>query len=171
MQEIVSTQDVARRILRVRGQQVMLDSDLAVLYQVSTGQLNQQVKRNLSRFPSDFMFQVSRAEWNVLISQIVISKGGRGGRRKLPLAFTEQGIAMLSSVLHSERAAQINIAIMRAFIKLRHAVLAHQAIARRVEKLEGKVNVHETDIRLLIQDVQKLKKRPGPRGPINPSVF
>src|ERR1700749_4009543 len=92
-----------------------------------------------------------------------------GGRRYLPYAFTEEGIAMLSSVLRSERAALVNIAIMRAFVKLRHALLAHQGIARRVEKLEGKVDMHETDIRLLVQDIDKLKKR-SPEGPINPTV-
>jgi len=88
----------------------------------------------------------------------------------LPYAFTEQGIAMLSSVLRSDRAALVNIAIMRAFVKLRHAMLAHQAIARRVEGVEGKVKMHETDIRLLVQDVETLKKRSTPRGPIDPSI-
>jgi hypothetical protein len=116
------------------------------------------------------MFQLSIHEWQILKSQIVTSRWG-GIRRATPYAFTEQGIAMLSSVLRSREAIQVNVAIMRAFVKLRHAVLAHQAVARRVEKLEGKVNVHETDIRLLMQDMEKLKKRPGPSGPITPSIL
>lgn len=164
-------QNIQGRIYRFRGQQVMLDSDLASLYEVSTAQLNQQVSRNASRFPHDFMFRLSPVEWNALLSQFVISNPGRGGRRKLPLVFTEQGIAMLSSVLRGERAAQVNIAIMRAFVKLRHALLVHQGIARRVEKIEGKINMFETDIRLLVQDVDQLKRRPGPEGPINPSIL
>jgi hypothetical protein len=159
------------RIYRIRGQQIMLDADLAVLYGASTFRLNEQVKRNRRRFPTDFMFQLSDFEWKSLISQFAISKPGRGGRRHRPFAFTEQGVAMLSTVLNSERAIQVNIAIMRAFVKLRHALLAHQGIARRVEKLEGKVDMHETDIRLLVQDVDKLKKHPGPAGPINPSLL
>lgn len=162
--------DVQTRIYRIRGQQVMLSLELASLYRVQARVLIQAVKRNAERFPSDFMFQLSPGEWQILKSQIVTSSWG-GIRRASPYAFTEQGIAMLSSVLRSREAIKVNVAIMRAFVKLRHAVLAHQAIARRVESLEGKVNMHETDIRLLIQDVDKLKKRPGPSGPINPSVI
>lgn len=102
----------------------------------------------------------------------ILKTGGRGQHKKyLPYVFTEQGVAMLSGVLRSERAIDVNIAIMRAFVKLRHAVLAHQGIARRVEKLEGKVDMHDTDIRLLVQDVETLKKRPGPSGPINPTII
>jgi hypothetical protein len=147
----------------------MLDRDLAVLYQVATKNLNKAVQRNLIRFPSDFMFRLTPTEIKNLRFQIGTSSWG--GLRYLPYAFTEQGIAMLSSVLRSQKAAIVNIAIMRAFVKLRHAILAHQWIARRVEKLEGKVDMHETDIRLLVQDVEKLKKRPGPSGPINPSLL
>ncbi len=160
-------------IYRVRGQQVMLDAELAPLYGVPTFRLNEQVRRNLRRFPLDFMFRLTMNEMESLRSQIAILKtSGRGEHRKYaPYAFTEQGVAMLSGVLRSQRAIDVNIAIMRAFVKLRHAILAHQSIARKVEKLEGKVDVHETDIRLLVQDVEKLKKRPGPLGPINPTVI
>ncbi len=155
------------QIFKIRGQQVMLDADLAFLYKVPTKYLNQQVRRNLSRFPSDFLFQLTSAEVDSLRLQIATSKVGRGGRRYSPLAFTEQGVAMLSSVLGSERAIQVNIAIMRAFVKLRHALLAHQGIARRVEKLEGKVSIHDTDIRLIAQDLRDLKKdRASPDKPI-----
>lgn len=163
-------QQVESRIYRIRGQQVMLDLDLALLYGVETRVLNQAVRRNLERFPTDFMFQLSVQELENWKSQIVISKKIRMGIRKRPFAFTELGVAMLSSVLNSRSAIQVNIAIMRAFVKLRHAVLAHQGIARRVEKLEGKVDMHETDIRLLVQDIAKLKKHP-PEGPINPSLI
>jgi hypothetical protein len=157
------------RIYRVRGQQVMLDRDLAQLYGVATKALNLAVRRNAIRFPEDFMFQLTIRETINLRFQIETSSWG--GRRYLPYAFTELGIAMLSSVLRSERAALVNIAIMRAFVKLRHALWAHQGIARRVEQLEGKVDMHETDIRLLVQDVDKLKNRPSPSGPINPSLL
>jgi len=161
--------NVESRIYRIRGQQVMLDRDLAQLYGVPTKSLNLAVHRNPARFPADFMFQLSSREIVDLRFQIETSSWG--GRRYLPYAFTEEGIAMLSSVLRSERAALINVAIMRAFVKLRHAVLAHQSISRRLEKLEGKINVHETDIRFLIQDVERLKRRPGPSGPINSVVL
>ena len=145
------------RIYRIRGQQVMVSQDLADLYGVPVRRLNEAVKRNIRRFPIDFMFQLGTAEWKILKSQFAISSWG-GLRRAIPYAFTEQGIAMLSSILRSERAIQVNIAIMRAFVKLRHAVQAHQGIARRVEKLEGKVSVHDTDIRLITQDIRELKK-------------
>jgi hypothetical protein len=170
MENPAPSQDVQSRIYRIRGQQVMLSLELASLYRVQVRVLVQAVKRNSERFPRDFMFQLSFDEWNHLKSQIVTSSWG-GTRRAPPYAFTEQGIAMLSSVLRSREAIQVNIAIMRAFIKLRHAVLAHQAIARRVEKLEGKVEMHDTDIRFIAQDVERLKKRPGPSGPINPSIL
>src|SRR5215831_676191 len=110
---------IERKIYLIRGQKVMLDCDLAEMYCVPTKQLNQQVRRNMSRFPRDFMFQLTGAEDSHLRSQIVTSKKSRGGRRYAPFVFTEQGIAMLSSVLNSERAIQVNIAIMRTFVRLR----------------------------------------------------
>ena len=155
------------QIYRIRGQQVMIDEDLARLYGVATKNLNKAVQRNLIRFPIDFMFRLSSAELNYLRFQFGTSSWG--GRRYRPYAFTEQGIAMLSSVLRSTQAALVNISIMRAFVKLRHAMLAHQGIARRVDKLEGKIDIVETDIRLLVQDVDQLKKRRTP-GPIDPEV-
>jgi hypothetical protein len=169
MKEPLSQEDVQSYIYRIRGQQVMMDAELASLYGVGTKVLVQAVKRNLDRFPSDFMFRLTSQELKILRSQIVTSSWG--GRRYLPYVFTEEGVAMLSSILRGRRAALVNVAIMRAFVKLRHAVLAHQGIARRVERLEGKVDMHETDIRLLVQDVSKLTKRPGPDGPINPSIL
>jgi len=115
----VVVEQIGRSILVVRGHRVLLDEHLAVLYGVQTRVLIQAVKRNLSRFPEDFMLQLSAAEWSALRSQIVISKVERGGRRYAPYAFTEQGVAMLSSVLNSERAIAVNIEIMRAFVRVR----------------------------------------------------
>src|SRR5258708_24226461 len=113
--ELVPDEVVMSKILLIRGKKVMIDRDLAELYGVPTFRLNEQVKRNRKRFPEDFMFQLTGAEATALTSQVAMSNTGRGGRRTLPYAFTEQGVAMLSSVLNSERAIEVNIAIMRAF--------------------------------------------------------
>ncbi|HJW09314.1 MAG TPA: ORF6N domain-containing protein [Holophagaceae bacterium] len=132
---------ILRSILVLRGEKVMLDSDLAALYGVETKALLQAVKRNPDRFPSDFMFQLSEDEWALLRSQIVTSKGegdSRGGRRYAPYAFTEQGVAMLSSVLRSKRAVQVNIEIMRAFVQLKRMLATHADLARKIESLEQK---------------------------------
>src|SRR5213078_1036328 len=127
---------IERRIYLIRGQKVMLDTDLADLYQVPTFRLNEAVKRNRNRFPEDFMFQLTNHEAEVLTSQIAISKEGRGGRRTRPYVFTEQGVAMLSSVLNSDRAVQVNIAIMRAFVRLREILATHKDLARKLEEME-----------------------------------
>jgi len=129
---------IERRILLIRGQKVMLDADLAELYEVETKELNQAVRRNADRFPEDFMFRLKDDEAAALRSQIVTSNEGRGGRRYNPYAFTEQGVAMLSSVLRSPRAVQVNIAIMRAFVKLREILGSHRDLARRLEEMESK---------------------------------
>lgn len=126
------------RIVVIRGQRVMLDGDLAALYGVSTKRLNEQVRRNTDRFPADFMFRLSAAEASALRSQIATSNPGRGGRRYLPHAFTEQGVAMLSSVLHSKRAVRVNIEIMRAFVRLRAMTASYAMLARKVDALERK---------------------------------
>jgi hypothetical protein len=126
---------IGRRIYVFRAQKVMLDSDLAELYRVPTFRLNEAVKRNLKRFPEDFMFQLLKEEANSLTSQIAMSKG-RGGRRTLPYAFTEHGVTMLSSVLNSERAVQMNIPIVRAYVKLREVLATHRDLARK-ESDEG----------------------------------
>ena len=134
MSEIISTEAITGRIYSIRGLKVMLDRDLAELYGVETRVLNQAVKRNMKRFPDDFMFQLTRSELDNLMSQIVTSSWG--GVRKLPLAFTEQGVAMLSSVLGSERAIEVNIQIMRTFTQLRRMAGAHDALRRKIEELE-----------------------------------
>ncbi len=133
----VSTATIERRILLLRGQRVMLDSDLADLYGVSTKRLNEQVRRNIRRFPADFMFQLSPDEAIALRSQNATLEAGRGKYRKyLPFVFTEQGVAMLSSVLKSERAVRVNIEIMRAFVRLRELIATNRDLARRLDDLE-----------------------------------
>jgi hypothetical protein len=129
---------IEHRIVVIRGQRVMLDDDLAALYGVSTKRLNEQVRRNADRFPADFMFRLSVAEAIALRSQSATSKAGRGGRRYLPHAFTEQGVAMLSSVLHSKQAVRVNIEIMRAFVRLRAMAASYTMLARKVDALERK---------------------------------
>jgi hypothetical protein len=156
MDNSLSLETLKARIYRIRGQQVMLDADLASLYGIGAKVFNQAVKRNLDRFPPDFMLQLSPLEFENLRSQIVTSSWG--GRRYLPYAFTEQGIAMLSSVLRSRQAIQVNIAIMRVFVRLRHALVHNRDLIRRVEKVEGKIGLMETDIRFMLQDIRDIKK-------------
>jgi hypothetical protein len=148
---------IERRIYVVRGQKVMLDSDLADLYQVPTFRLNEAVKRNRDRFPEDFMFRLTKEELENWRSQIAMSKpGAKMGLRRPPYAFTELGVAMLSSVLNSDRAIKMNILIMRAFVKLREVLATHNDLARRIEKLEGGQRDHAVAIRLVAKDVQSL---------------
>lgn len=132
---------IERRILVMRDQKVMIDADLAALYGVTTSALVQAVKRNLDRFPEDFMFQLDAAEWDALRSQSVISNAGRGGRRYAPYAFTEQGVAMLSSVLGSAQAIAVNIEIMRAFVRLREVIVSNKELAQRLDELENKADL------------------------------
>jgi len=151
------SEDISQRIHIIRGHRVMLDADLAELYGVSTFRLNEAVKRNSRRFPEDFMFRLTAEEYNSLISQIAISKPGRGGRRKMPYAFTEQGVAMLSSVLNSERAIQVNIAIMRAFVRMRRMLVSHEELALKVNALEGK---YDTQFRVVFDAIRALMEPP-----------
>lgn len=132
----VLSRPIERGIHLVRGHKVMLDSDLAALYQVQTFRLNEAVKRNRARFPADFMFQLTGKETKSLISQAAISKKGRGGRRTRPYVFTEHGVAMLSSVLKSERAIQMNVVICRAFVRIRELIAANRDLAARIARLE-----------------------------------
>jgi hypothetical protein len=134
--ELIAAPAIEKRILVVRSRQVMLDEDLAGLYGVETKRLVQQVKRNLKRFPEDFMFQLTRAESAALRSQIATSNDGRGGRRYFPYVFTEQGVAMLSGVLRSDRAIAVNIEIMRAFVELRRIAGSYAALEKRLERVE-----------------------------------
>lgn len=151
----------------IRGQKVMLDSDLAKLYEVETGALNRQVKRNKTRFPDDFMFKLSKEEYENLKCQNGISSLEHGGRRSQPTVFTELGIAMLSSVLKSERAAQVNISIMRTFVKLRSYYALEERLERKVDKLEQnvtqifKVVFERLDNLENIPTIQKARKKIG----------
>ena len=128
---------IREMIYVIRGQKVMLDSDLAKLYGVETRVLNQSVKRNLKRFPEDFMFRLTSLEYETLKSQIVTSKEGRGGKQKQPLVFTENGVAMLSGILNSDRAVEVNIAIMRIFTKLRSFLMLEKELVSRMNRLEA----------------------------------
>ena len=159
--QLVPSERIQRAIHLVRGEKVMLDADLAQLYGVTTGNLNKAVNRNLQRFPNDFMFRLSEEEAEILIFQIGRSKG-RGGTRHLPYAFTEQGVAMLSSVLRSHRAVQVNIAIMRAFVQLRLVLATHTDLARKLGELEQKIEGHDTAIRSLFDAIRQLMAPPVP---------
>jgi hypothetical protein len=152
--EIVALEQLARTIFVLRGQRVLLDSDLAKLYGVTTSNLNKAVKRNSDRFPADFMFRLTRAEAQNLRFQSGISSWG--GSRTLPCAFTEQGVAMLSSVLRSERAAKVNIAIMRAFVKLREMLETNRELARKFADLEGRVGKQDEEIAAIIEAIRQL---------------
>jgi len=154
MKEIVPIEKIERKIYVVRGRKVMLDSDLAELYGVPVKVLNQAVKRNSERFPEDFMFRLTKKEYDFLRSQIVTLKTGRGKHRKfLPNVFTEQGVAMLSSVLRSERAIKVNIAIMRAFVRVRRILSSHKELAKKLAQLEKKLTNHDGKLEKLDETV------------------
>jgi len=157
--KIIPVAHIAQRILYLRGQQVMLSQDLAALYGVAVKALNQAVKRNASRFPSDFVFQLTSEEFENLKSQFVTSSWG-GLRRALPYAFTEQGVAMLSSVLKSERAVKVNIAIMRAFVKLRETLETNRELAKRFAELESRVGKHDEEIAAILEAIRQLMAPP-----------
>ena len=157
--EIIPIERVVQSIRWFRGQKVRLDSDLAALYGATTGNLNKAVSRNRDRFPSDFMFQLSAEEAEDLIFQIGRSKG-RGGRRHRPYAFTEQGIGMLSSILNSDRAIRYNIAIMRAFVKLRQMLETNRELARKFSELERRVGKHDREIAAILEAIRQLMTVP-----------
>jgi hypothetical protein len=150
---------IERSILLIRGERVILDADLAMLYDVATKVLLQAVKRQIERFPLDFMFQLTKEEFDLLRSQSVTSSQW-GGRRYPPYAFTEQGVAMLSSVLHSPRAIAVNIEIMRAFIRLRRMLASHADLARKLEALEKK---YDTQFKVVFDAIRKLMTPPEPK--------
>ncbi len=179
-QSLVPVDRIERAILFIRGEKVILDADLAALYEVETRALVQAVKRNAERFPSDFMFQLSKEEVDILKSQFVISSSdsrlpkGKSGilisqfvtsswggrRRSLPYAFTEQGVAMLSSVLHSPRAIAVNIEIMRAFIRLRRMLASHADLARKLAALEKK---YDAQFKVVFDAIRQLMAPPEPK--------
>ena len=144
---------IASRIYLIRSQKVLLDQDLAELYNVTTGNLNLAIRRNSRRFPEDFAFQLTFAENDSLLLQSASAKGGRGGRRSLPFAFTEHGVAMISSVLKTNRAADVNVMIMRTFVRLRHVLATN-------EELSHKVAQHDKEIGILFEHVKQLLAPP-----------
>ena len=151
---------IERRIYLIRDYEVMLDSDLAELYQIQTKAMNRAVRRNAERFPKDFMFQLTEIENESLRCQIGTSNEGRGGRRTLAYAFTEHGVAMLSSVLHSNRAILMNIYIIRAFIQLRKMLLEHKELNSRLQKVERVQKFHGEILAGMAHDIKKLKNPP-----------
>jgi len=148
------------KIYLVRGQKVMLDRDLAELYQVETRALNQAVRRNIDRFPKDFMFQLTQNEFDNWKSQFVISNSEKMGLRKRPLAFTEQGVSMLSGVLNSETAIRVHIQIIRVFAKMKELLITHKDILLQLEKIERKLTGHDEDIALIFQYLKQLLNLP-----------
>jgi len=164
---IITDELIMSNIYFIRGQKVMLDRDLAKLYKIETRTLNQAVRRNINRFPEDFMFQLTTKELENLISQIVISslpagKSGWGGQRKLPYAFTEQGVAMLSSVLNSPTAIAVNIQIIRVFTRMRALLMTHKDILLQLEKIEKRLGNHDEQIALVFGYLKKLLNPPQP---------
>lgn len=159
--EIIPVGLISENIYFLRDARVMLDMDLARLYVVTTANLNKAVRRNLHRFPEDFMFQINKSELDGLIFQSGISKpAGRGGSRHLPYAFTEQGVAMLSSVLRSERAVTVNIAIMRAFVQLREMLATNQQLRRKVEEMEKR---YDAKFQIVFTAIKRMLEAPMPR--------
>jgi hypothetical protein len=154
---------IERRIYLIRGHKVMVDADLAELYGVLTKNLNLAVRRNGNRFPTDFMFQLTTEESLHLRLQLATSNTSHGGRRYLPYVFTEQGVAMLSSVLKSDRAVLMNIAIMRAFVKLREVMAAHHDLATKIQDLERKYDTHDDEIQVIFNAIKQLLEPPPPK--------
>lgn len=164
---VVAVPAIEKRIFVIRGRQVMMDEDLADLYGVETKRLVEQVKRNLGRFPEDFMFQLGKEEAAVLRSQIATSNTGRGGRRYAPYVFTEQGVAMLSSVLRSKRAIAANIEIMRAFVELRRVASSYAAIEKRLEQIERGMGEHDEQLAQIFGALRQLiAPPPQPKRPV-----
>jgi len=161
--ELIPEEVIERKILMIRGHKVMLDRDLAELYGVSTKRLNEQVKRNIKRFPEDFMFRLTWKEAESSRSQIATLKKGEN-IKYLPYAFTEQGVAMLSSVLNSERAIQVNIVIMRTFVRLKQILSMNKELAYKLAELEHKIEKHDGDIQAIFEAIRRLMAPP----PIKP---
>lgn len=156
---LVQRDEIQDLVHVIRGQRVMLDSDLARLYGVTTAALNQAVQRNADRFPDDFAYQLTQQEFTDLISQIVISKSGGGGRRKLPWVFTEHGVAMLSSVLRSPTAVRVNIEIMRTFVRLRRLMATPGELVEQLTRLAETVRLHDGQIQAISQVLNKMMER------------
>ncbi|MGH7743447.1 MAG: ORF6N domain-containing protein [Candidatus Dormibacteria bacterium] len=157
---IVPVERIESRILLIRGHKVMLDSDLAELYGVTTKRLNEQVKRNKERFPADFIFQLTFEETKNLRSQIATSNRGRGGRRYRPYSFTEHGAIMAASVLNSHRAIEVSVYVVRAFVKLREVLRTHKELARKLAELQKRIEGHDEEIIALFEAIRQLMEPP-----------
>jgi hypothetical protein len=169
MDKLINPKEIVSQIYFIRGKKVMLDFHLAAMYEVETRTLNQAVRRNMQRFPEDFLFQLTNEEFQNLMSQNVISSGGNdipgwGGRRKPPLAFTEQGVAMLSGILRSEKAIKVNIAIMRAFVKMRELIDENKDLKQRLDEMESK---YDQQFQVVFEAIRQLiEKKNEPRKQI-----
>src|SRR5882724_9325453 len=165
--DVVSLEQITHSILVFRGHKVLLDAELAALYGVTTSRLNEAIKRNLGRFPPDFMFQLTSAEHAALISQIATSKPGRGGRRKLPWVFTEHGAIQAANVLNSQLAVQMGVYVVRAFVQLRDLLASNKELARRVDELEArlekKLTTHDEAIVGILKAIRELTNPPAPK--------
>ena len=157
MDVVIPAEIIERRIYLIRGHKVMLDQDLAEMYGVEVKRLNEQVRRNLKRFPSDFMFELGYEEFTNLKPQFATSSSTHGGRRKAPLVFTEQGVAMLSGILNSDRAIEVNILIMRAFVKLRELIATNKDLSRRLDDLENK---YDSQFKMVFDAIRQLMAPP-----------
>jgi hypothetical protein len=162
-QEIILVDQIAPLILTLRGQKVLLDHDLASLYGVLTKRLNEQVRRNAKRFPTDFVFQLTTEEAEALRSQNATSKPGRGGRRYLPYAFTEHGAFMAATILNTPRAIAVSVFVVRAFVRMREILTTHKELAQKLAQLEHVVGTHDEAIRSLIAAMHKLMSPPADR--------
>jgi len=147
---------IMNKIYLIRGQKVMIDSDLSELYGVETRRLNEQVKRNLSRFPEDFMFKLSEEEYKNLMSQIATSSWG--GRRRLPYVFTEHGVLMLSSVLNTERSIKVNIQVMRIYVHIREMMMLHKDVLQHLDSLERRLNGHDNEIKVVFEYLKQFQQ-------------
>ncbi|TXC81487.1 ORF6N domain-containing protein [Luteibaculum oceani] len=167
---IVPQEIISEKIYLIREQKVMIDSDLAELYQVPTKRLNEQVKRNRERFPADFMFQLNQFEWNHLKSQTATSSSRWGGRRSLPYVFTEHGILMLSSVLTSERAMSVNIQIMRIFVRIRSFLNQNETLLRKIRQMEKNGEDRDHQIKVIFDWIRKIESNQSRKKDSKPRV-
>ncbi|RJP82068.1 MAG: ORF6N domain-containing protein [Desulfobacteraceae bacterium] len=162
--DLVPEKKILKIIILVRGEKVILDSDLAILYGVETRRLNEQVRRNIDKFPDDFMFQLTKEEFENLKSQFATSSATWGGRRKLPLVFTEHGALQAANVLNSPQANKMSVFIVRTFVKLREMALTNEKLSRKFIELEKRVSDHDEILIELIREIKKLIDSPNPKG-------
>jgi len=162
--DLVPEKQILKIILVIRGEKVILDSDLAALYGVETRRLNEQVRRNIDKFPEDFMFQLTKEKFSILKSQIATSSSGWGGRRKAPLVFTEHGALQAANVLNSAQANKMSVFIVRAFVRLREMALTNERLARKVDQLEKRVSDHDEVLIEIVREIRKLIEAPKPKN-------